>query len=232
MFNYLLDLFFPKKCVGCNREGSYFCAGCIKEIGQKDLICPRCRRSAFGGLTHPICSRWYGLDGLWTFGAFHGSLRRAIQKLKYRYITEQAEILTDLVVDYLVRSQPIFLEQIIKSRGKDWAVTFVPLHWQRQNMRGFNQAELLAKKLSSKLGIPCLTLLKRTRNTHTQTSYDAQTRRTNIKNAFEIISSFQPLSSNLLLIDDVWTTGSTLQECCYVLKKNGIKKVWAVTIAR
>lgn len=232
MLNAILDLFFPKTCVGCGKEGNYFCISCRQEITQKDLICPRCRRTSFGGLTHPFCRKWYGLDGLWSFGAFQGSLRRAIQKLKYRFITEQAEILTDLMIDYLVRSQPIFLEQIIKDRGENWAITYVPLHWQRQNTRGFNQSQLLAQKLANKLGISCVPLLKRTKNTHTQTSYDAQTRRTNIKNAFEIIPNLQAPVTNLLLIDDVWTTGSTLQECCYILKKGGVKKVWAVTIAR
>lgn len=233
MLNILLDLFFPKKCAGCGKEGSYFCRNCQQEITQKELICPWCKKRSFGGITHPICQRQAYLDGLWSFGAYQGGLRRAIQKLKYRFITEQAEILTDLVIEYLARSRPIFLEQIIRSGGKNWAITYVPLHWQRQNWRGFNQSQLLAQKIAHKLGISYIEALSRTKNTHTQTTYDAHTRRLNIKNAFAVspINDLR-LTINILLVDDVWTTGSTLQECCYVLKKAGAQKVWGITLAR
>lgn len=231
MLNTILDLVFPKHCVGCNKEGSYICSDCQGQIMQKELICPKCRKNSFGGLTHPICRRWYSLDGLWSFGAFEGVLRKSIQKLKYRWITEQADILMDQVVQYLAHSSPSFLDQIKQDRGVGWAIVPVPLHWQRQNWRGFNQSALIAKKLAYSLGINYIEALKRTRNTHTQTTYDAEERRINIKNAFELKYS-QKLPTNILLIDDVWTTGSTLQECCYVLKKNGVKKVWGVTLAR
>lgn len=232
MLNFFLDLIFPKHCVGCSKEGSYLCADCQQLIAQKELICPRCRKIAFGGLTHPICQRWYSLDGLWSFGAFEGVLRKSIQKLKYRWITEHADILMDQVLQYLVLSSPIFLDQIKRGRGVGWAIVPVPLHWQRQNWRGFNQSALIAKKLSDSLGIPYIEALKRDRNTHTQTTYDAAARRLNIKNAFSLTTAHSSMPTNILLIDDVWTTGSTLQECCFVLKKNGAKKVWALTLAR
>lgn len=232
MLNFLLDLIFPKHCAGCNHEGSYLCLNCQKLITQKDLICPRCRKIAFGGLTHPVCQRWYALDGLWSFGAFEGVLRKSIQKLKYRWITEHADILMGQVIQYLALSSPIFLDQIKKDRGVGWVIVPVPLHWQRQNWRGFNQSSLIAKKLADSLGIKYLEALKRTKNTHTQTTFDAATRRQNIKNAFSLLTTTYQLPPNILLIDDVWTTGSTIQECCFVLKKHGVKKVWAITLAR
>lgn len=219
--------------MGCCREGNYLCTKCQDLITQKELICPYCKRIAFGGLTHPICKRNFNLDGLWTFGAFAGVLRKSIQKLKYRWVTEHADILMDQVVQYLVRSSPIFLDQIKKDRGVGWAVVPVPLHWKRQNWRGFNQSALIAKKLADSLGVTYLEALKRTRETKSQTTYDAATRRINIKNAFSLAPKIDiSLYPNILLIDDVWTTGSTLQECCYILKKTGVKKVWAITLAR
>jgi ComF family protein len=171
------------------------------------------------------------LDGLWSFGAFEGVLRKSIQKLKYRWVTEHADILMDQVIEYLAISSPEFFLQIKRDRGIGWAIVPVPLHWQRQNWRGFNQAALIAKKLAKSFGLPYLELLKRTKNTTSQTTYDAATRRLNIKNAFSLNISISQYP-NILLIDDVWTTGSTLQECCYVLKKNGVKKVWGLTLAR
>jgi hypothetical protein len=62
----LLDLIFPKKCVGCGRVGEYFCAECIKNIKQTELVCPKCERMSLGGLVHPVCRRRFGLNGLWS----------------------------------------------------------------------------------------------------------------------------------------------------------------------
>lgn len=232
MLNHFLDLVFPKHCAGCNKEGSYLCSNCQGQIMQKELICPRCKTKTFGGATHSLCQHRLGLDGLWSFGAFEEVLRRSIQKLKYKWITEQADLLIDQVVCYLAVTSPLFLEQIKDDRGVGWAVVPVPLHWQRQNWRGFNQSALIAKKLAEALGLPYLELLKRTKNTATQTNYDAAERRLNMKNAFSLTTDHCSLPINILLIDDVWTTGSTMQECCCVLKQAGVQTVWAVTLAR
>ncbi len=232
MLNYVLDLVFPKHCVGCNKEGSYLCSSCQGQIMQKELICPRCKTKTFGGATHSLCYKPYTLDGLWSYGAFEGVLRRSIQKLKYKWITEHSDLLIDQVVYYLASTSPLFLEQIKEDRGVGWVVVPVPLHWQRQNWRGFNQSALIAKKLAESLGLPYQELLKRSKNTQSQTHFDADQRRQNMKNAFEFQSKAYLLPPNVLLIDDVWTTGSTMQECCYVLKQAGVQTVWALTIAR
>jgi ComF family protein len=233
MLNTILDLVFPKHCAGCNKEGSYICSDCQGQIMQKELICPRCKTKTFGGATHSLCQHPLGLDGLWSFGAFEGVLRRSIQKLKYKWITEQADLLIDQVIYYLAITSPLFLEQIKEDRGAGWAVVPVPLHWQRQNWRGFNQSALIAKKLAEALGLPYIELLKRTKNTSSQTTYDAVERKLNMKNAFSLSTDISVSSyPHILLIDDVWTTGSTMQECCTVLKRAGVQTVWAVTIAR
>ncbi len=232
LFNALLDLIFPKYCVGCQKEGSYLCLKCSEQIPQKDLICPQCKRPAFGGETHSYCQSDYGLDGLWSLGAFEGVLRTSIQKLKYKWITEQADILMDQMIRHLSDTFPLFLEEIRQDRGEGWIVVPVPLHWKRQNWRGFNQSALIGKKLAAALQIPYVEVLKRTKNTTSQTHFDAEQRHQNIHKAFSLQPTNYHLQPNILLIDDVWTTGSTLQECCLVLKKAGVQKVWAITIAR
>jgi ComF family protein len=184
-----------------------------------------------GGEVHPVCERKYGLDGLWSLGVYGGSLRRAIQKLKYKWISSVAEELTGITVEYWAKYPPVLLDKIKKTAGKNWIVTSVPLYPARQRWRGFNQSELLAKQFADKLGLDYGTLLKRIRNTTPQMKLSAPERRKNIKNAFESAKTF-PSNSNILLIDDVWTTGSTLKECCYEMKKGGAKTVWALTIAR
>lgn len=227
----LLDLLFPKTCVGCKKYGSYFCAECVKEIKQTELVCPFCERASLGGVVHAACKRKYGLDGLWSLGVYEGSLRTAIQKLKYKWVSEIAKELVDITIEYWAKNSPLLLDKIKKDQGKSWIVTSVPLHPVRRNWRGFNQSELLAKLFTQKLGLRYENLLKRIRNTTPQMKLLSHQRKQNIRNAFELVSNLSSETCNLLLIDDVWTTGSTLKECCYVLKKSGAKTVWALTIA-
>lgn len=228
----LLDFLFPKRCVGCQKTGNYFCVSCIQNIKQSDLVCPFCERLSLGGLVHPICKRKYGLDGLWFLGVYEDPLRKAIQKLKYKFITELADVLVDLNLEYWARYSPFLLDEIKKNRGEGWIVTSVPLHKKRQNWRGFNQAELLARIFAKKLGLKYESCLERTKNTKQQAKLASHLRKQNIKNAFTLSKPLPLNAKNYILVDDVWTTGSTLKECCFVLKKNGAKKVWGLTLAR
>lgn len=226
----IIDLLFPKLCAGCGGLGQYLCPSCVLNIRQTKLVCPFCERLAHGGAAHPLCKRKYGLDGLWSLGVYSDTLQKAIQKLKYRWVRELAEVLVDLMVEYWARYNPEFIQQIRKDQGKNWQIVPVPLHKFRQNWRGFNQASLLGQLLSKRLDLDYLEGLKRIRNTKPQIELKAWERKQNIKGAFTLNCKLLPI--NCLLIDDVWTTGATLKECCYVLKKGGAKKVWAITLAR
>ena len=228
----ILDILFPKKCVGCNRNGEYFCQDCISNIKQTDLVCPKCEDLAMGGQTHPICRARFGLDGLWSLGIYQGSLKKAIQELKYHWVRDLAEKLIDITLEYWAKYQPFILDQIKKDRGEGWVVVPVPLHWWKQNSRGFNQSALLGQILSKRLGLQYCEALKRTRFTKSQVGLKGRERQQNIKGAFEISDNCNLTTVNCLLIDDVWTTGSTLRECGYILKRAGAKKVWALTLAR
>lgn len=229
----LLDFLFPKKCVGCGQTGGYFCATCILDIKQTDLVCPFCERLSLGGVVHPVCKRKYGLDGLWSLGVYQPPLRGAIQKLKYKWIKGLAEVLVDTTLEYWARHEPYLLSQIKKDQGQNWVVVPVPLHWLRQNKRGFNQAELLGQILSKKLGLDYAEWIKRHCITRSQIKLTSDQRRANVKGAFALATMNHELpTKNIILIDDVWTTGSTLKECCFVLKRGGAKKVWALTLAR
>ncbi len=217
--------------MGCQKSGTYFCKECILDIKQTDLVCPSCERPSWGGVVHPICQRKYGLDGLWSLGMYQNPLKIAIQKLKYRWIKELAEVLTNITIEYWVRNQPLLLGQIKKDHGQSWVITPVPLHFSRQNWRGFNQSALLGESLAKKLGLNYREVLKRVKKTKPQVSLKGADRRENIKGAFELVINSK-LTGNYLLIDDVWTTGSTVKECCHILKRAGAKQVWALTLAR
>ena len=159
--------------------------------------------------------RTFGLDGLWSLGVYEGALRKAIVKLKYKWVSEVARDLVDITVEYWAKNSPILLEEIKKNKqslrskdlgGQFWIVSSVPLHPRRQNFRGFNQSELLGKMFASKLGLPYQVILKRVRNTTPQMKLLSHQRKQNIKNAFSFQSSavsFQQ-DAKILLIDDVW----------------------------
>ncbi len=231
MLKLLLDVLFPKRCLGCGQTGTYLCKDCIQNIGQSDLVCPKCEKLAIGGQTHPICRRRYALDGLWSLGVYQDPLKKVIQKLKYRSINELSKLLTDITLDYWARYQPFLLDEI-KKNGGEWTIIPVPLHWFRENKRGFNQSSLIGKDLAKRMGLTYQEALKRTRYTKQQAKLKGPERHQNIKNAFSLNSKFIIHNSSIILIDDVWTTGSTLRECCYILKRSGAKKVWALTLAR
>lgn len=121
-----------------------------------------------------------------------------------------------------------------------WLVTPVPLHPRRYRWRGFNQAANFAKSLSQVTHWPYHPdLLKRSKHTKPQSLLKGDERRQNLLGAFEFNNNTSPPSNNsllknypILLVDDVWTTGTTLKECAKVLKRNGAEKVWALTLAR
>jgi len=228
----ILDIIFPKKCVGCRKVGGYFCNECISNIKQTDLVCPKCEKLAVGGQTHPVCKRKFGLDGLWSLGIYEPPLKQAIQTLKYKRVKEVAEVLVDITLEYWAKYQPFVLDQIKKDRGEGWVIIPVPLHWFRENNRGFNQSSIIGQILSKRLGLDYSDSIKRIRYTKSQVGLKGKERHLNIRNAFEITGDYKLETVNCLLLDDVWTTGSTLRECCWILKRNGAKKVWALTLAR
>lgn len=231
----LLDLLFPKTCVGCGKYGIYFCPQCVQKITQTDLVCPRCERLSLGGLTHPVCRRRFGLDGLWFLGAYQDPLKAAVKKLKYKHVRGFARELVEIVVDYWARNGPFLLDQIKKSGGDGWLVVPVPLHVLRQNWRGFNQSAEVGTELADSLGLEYAEVLARVKNTTPQVKLpSAASRRKNIRGAFALRSLPGPAvqGKNVILVDDVWTTGATLKECGFILKRAGAKTVWALTLAR
>lgn len=204
------DLLFPRRCLGCGRKGSYFCSSCIKEI--KPL--------------HPQVSLGKEpLDGLISIFPYKGVIRNAILKLKYHFVFDLADELVDLAL------------RLIELKQFDYSncltLVPIPLYWYRKNWRGFNQAEILGRKLAEKLEIDfCPDLLLRTRPTKPQVKLKGKERKENVKGAFRIKSHYKKLNSECLLFDDVWTTGATMKECARVLKKAGMKKVFGLTLAR
>jgi len=157
----------------------------------------------------------------------------AIVKLKYKFVTDLAEDLFVLIKRFIkTKNQFKYLKNFF-DKEKTMLVP-IPLYWQRENWRGFNQAELLGRKLADYFGWQLRNdVLIRQKATLPQVGLEAGQRQKNIQGAFKIKNNHQiPKDFSLLLFDDVWTTGSTLKEAGRVLKKAGFKKVWGLTICR
>jgi competence protein ComFC len=227
----ILDLFYPKFCLGCGRLGGYFCADCrSKQVTSITQICPICAKPAIGGMAHPVCAGGWRLDGLTAVFPYRGMVKQAITQVKYGFAFDLADSLVRMLIGSIDRESTYFL-----NNNETWILAPVPLWWQRKNWRGFNQAEILGESVAKKLGLKyCRELLLRQRKTEPQVNLKREGRLGNLKKAFSINPKFRGKINgrSIVLFDDVWTTGATLRECGLVLKKAGAARVWGLTIAR
>lgn len=216
----LLDLIFPKTCVGCSRFGSYICEACLNKVEYfQTQVCPECYRNSINGQIHKYCWKKNSLDGVISFVNYKSPVREIVQQLKYRFTT-------DLLKEFSGKFK--FEKDLIK--GKNWTVLPLPLHRERQNFRGFNQAELLGKIVSEKLNLNFnTTVLKKMVKTKPQVGLSKKERKANINDVFKVEKSLT--EENYFLFDDVWTSGASLKSAAGELKEAGAKNVWGITLA-
>lgn len=215
----LLDLVFPKTCLGCWKIGSYFCGGCASEVPlQMIQRCIVCQKPALEGFTHPKCAGKHKPDRLFSLYNYQS---RPISNLiitgKYHFIPEIYQLLGTRFAEFLLNS-PISINEFV--------VCPIPLSKQRERWRSFNQSNILAEQLS----ITKLNLLARSKNTKTQKELNKLQRLHNLKNAFQFIGDQIP--EKVILIDDVVTTGATFLEATAMLKQAGVRQVWCFAIAQ
>jgi ComF family protein len=217
----LLDLLFPPRCVVCRRIGEWFCVICRQAIAKiLPPLCSRCGRP----LLHTECPYCHKLplqiDGTRAVAFFEGSLRAAIHAFKYSHRPELAVPLGGLLSEYLA-SQPMPADALVA----------IPLHPERERMRGYNQSVLLARELGQRYNLPVWeNVLTRTRHTRPQVELAAAERRVNVHTAFA--ATAQVAGARILLIDDVCTTGATMDACGLALQASAAKSVWGLAVAR
>jgi ComF family protein len=219
--NALLDLLFPPRCVVCRRAGPWFCAACCTSIEKiVPPVCERCGRPLSSSHC-PYCAKSpMQIDGTRAVAFFEGNLRVAIHAFKYQHRTELADLFGMMLHDHLL-TFPLPMDTIIA----------VPLHVARARARGYNQALLLARALGARQNAPVWEdTLTRIRATQSQTELDAAGRRQNVYAAFAATERVR--DARVLLIDDVCTTGATMDACGAALYARGAKSVWGLAIAR
>lgn len=220
----LLDIFFPKRCICCRKFGAYLCFDCAKEIEYiKTDTCPECGKISHGAKYCQNCKARAKtqLSGLIIAANYHcPPVKEMIHNLKYCGLIELSELLGE-----------ILCQKLVSIDLKDYIIVPVPLYRKRQNQRGFNQSALIAKYVTQKLGIEYADCLKRLRDTKPQVELKRGERQKNVLDSFVCKSTIVE-RRNILLIDDVATTGATLSECAKALKIGGAKKIIAAVVAR
>ena len=142
---------------------------------------------------------------------------------KYKFVEKLAQPLSEIMIANI-------LQLNLNEFFKEFTIIPVPLHKKRFLWRGFNQSEILALELAKKLGLSMeKDIVVRSRFTKPQTKLNSAQRQSNIKNAFEVNKTLKP--TKILIVDDVFTTGATVNEIARILKQNGAKDVWALTLA-
>jgi ComF family protein len=219
----LLDILLPPRCGGCRTVGSWLCSRCRSRIRRlEEPLCRRCGAEVESARSECGCrTRLKSLSRLRSAAVYEGPLEMALQRFKYQGWRRLAGPLALLVAERLV----------VEGVSAPWAVA-VPLHSSRQRQRGFNQSELLARELRRRLSLsrPPGELV-RTRATPPQVGHDRRWRLENVRDAFLWRGS--PLDpSPIFLIDDVATTGATLEACAAALRAAGSGPVMGVSVAR
>lgn len=221
----ITDFLFPSRCVSCREFGAYICKKCFLDMEFIEKpICPVCQRQAVGGRAHPGCRSRYRLDGLIVVCKYKGPVKLAILKVKYKWIYDIEKVFVDLFLENFWRFE--FPHDLI--------LVPVPLHPKRKRWRGFNQAEILARTLAKSFDVPFSDCMIRIRETAAQVGLKRDKRQENVKGAFSIKMDVDPKTvdgKKFLLVDDVYTSGATMAECCRVLKKAGAGEVWGMAVA-
>lgn len=235
-----LDLLFPIKCVVCEKEtekgkNKLICTDCLKTLSPSlNFYCPLCEARTADAKLCFSCNliigntenKFYLDRAIYPFSYKDKPIQKIIKAFKYHFIKDLKIPISRLMTGYL--------EKIKKQINLDDSILMpVPLHKKKFNQRGYNQSELIvsgiAKYLNAETANDCLSKIKSTKD---QASLKENRRLENLKGAFLCVKPWLVSGRKIILIDDVYTTGATMQECARVLKEAGAKEVTGLVIAR
>jgi ComF family protein len=222
-WNHFIDFLFPPRCGGCQVEGSLWCEACRAAI--QPIEPPWCEKCGEPFVTDRLCANCRAhplvIEKIRSVAVFDGVLRQAIHHFKYERLAALAEPFGEMLAVYWLKEQ----------LAADWLIP-VPLHPSRERDRGYNQSELLARQLARRVDVPVSGKgLRRTRATAVQMTLNAAQRRANVAGAFDCVEG-RVRGARVVIIDDVGTTGATLDACAQAVLKAGAVSVMGLTLAR
>jgi competence protein ComFC len=208
---FVLEILLPRFCLGCGKEGRYICEGCELFLSEAENISPY------------LTSCW----------EYEGIIEKAIHEIKFNGVYH---IVSELVEKAF---EKIDLDLFAcAGRPENALITFVPMFKKREKERGFNVAEVIACQLGNVLPrgkhkpFKVVPLLEKNKDNQSQVGLGPKERLENVKGVFRLSLGIKEMPESVLLVDDVYTTGATMNECIKVLRKAGVKNVWGFTLAR
>ena len=214
-----MDFVYPKVCVGCGIDGTFLCNECFENLEIAGQICPVCGVVSDMGWTHKDCRKKGGLDGLICIYSYQDELvKKVIDEIKFGF---NQELIYEMLRNFRFESGERF-DMIVP----------LPLHFYRENWRGFNQADLIGQELEKGLGIGLEKVLVRHKMTKQQSALsDRKEREENLKDAFVLKNGATIKGKKMLLVDDVFTSGASMKEATVTLKRAGAETVWGLVLA-
>lgn len=212
---FLKSLFFPKECLDCGKLGEFICSDCLKKIPIRPSKPPeKIRYQDYLDQVH--VASFYA----------NNILARLIDLYKFHYQENLGKILSQIAIDYLKKNQ-------LTTTLSDFILIPLPLHRRRYLERGFNQSQIIAQNIKQYLNTPLIDdSLIRTKYTKHQTKLNMNKRLKNISGVFSITNKQKIIGKKILLIDDVVTTGASLNEAAKILRQNGAIKVIGLVLAK
>lgn len=218
LLDKLISIVAPHTCVNCGQEGSVLCGACHDDVAAKRSTCFLCNKITDDFRTCQSCLRDSPLRRVIVASHYEGVSKDLISRLKYQHNVAAAITCADLLVPLV---PPHYFDVVVS----------VPAVSSRLRQRGYNQAELIAKALARRLDLPYVGVLGR----FGQSRQVGKPRRQRLEQVSGTIYTHKPYvtaGQRVLLVDDVVTTGATLNECGCVLKQTGTKRVWAAVVAK
>jgi len=220
----LLDLIFPPRCVVCKEfSRELVCSSCWGKVTLIDGdVCQYCGKPTLRPVARCRDCRGKRFYFDWAVSVWHysGTGKDIIHALKYENARRLAPVLARQALDKLPVSEVFDF------------ITWVPLHRSKKAMRGYNQSEIVAKELAAMEEVEAKKIIKRIRKTSDQNKLAPPKRRTNVSGAFKLNGSAEISGKRILIVDDVYTTGSTVNECCKTMKDEGAARIGVLTLAR
>lgn len=218
----IVDYLFSRNCIYCRKSGNYICSECESRLFKpsKNFICPFCKQFINKSrlLVHTDCASKTYLDGIYTCYEYNEAAKFLLKKYKYDLAYKLSEDIVQMIEG-----------QLTNLGFPHDKLTYVPLHKSKEQKRGFNQVKLVLNLIYKNRNIDYLI---RTKSTKTQANLNQVDRAVNMDDSFALSSKVRLediTGRHFVVMDDVFTTGATLESCAQILKQHGAKAVYGFT---
>lgn len=236
--NTWLNFLFPKNCLICQKDSeNYLCFDCFKKLQNKKPSCLKCGADNNLGEFCKDCQKYFEIKGVLIAGNFQDkNLSNLIKYYKYNFVKDLSHPLSLFLINFL--KEQIIKNPILPKNNKsdkninlrEFSLIPVPLSNRRLRWRGFNQSELLAQNIAKKFDLELLRELKRIKHQKPQVKLNREERLVNLKDCFKWTGK-SLANKKIIIIDDVCTTGATLNEIAKELKKHQAQEIWGLVLA-